>query len=55
MTDRKVYTYQEQRHGAAVFRWIEVWYNRKRRHSSLGYINPEAFEQKFQQQQTNAA
>ena len=28
----------------AVFEWIEVWYNRKRRHSSLGYLSPEAFE-----------
>lgn len=30
----------------AVFEWIEVWYNRKRRHSSLGYLSPEAFEAK---------
>ena len=30
----------------AIFEWIEVWYNRKRRHSSLGYISPEAFEAK---------
>ena len=28
----------------AVFEWIQVWYNRKRRHSSLGYLSPEAFE-----------
>jgi putative transposase len=35
----------------AVFRWIEIWYNRKRRHSALGYISPEAFER--QQQQSN--
>ena len=28
----------------AIFEWIEVWYNRKRRHSSLGYLSPEAFE-----------
>ena len=28
----------------AVFEWIWVWYNRKRRHSSLGYVSPEAFE-----------
>ena len=24
--------------------WIEVFYNRQRRHSSLGYLSPEAFE-----------
>jgi putative transposase len=29
---------------ASVFEWIECWYNRRRRHSSLGYISPEAFE-----------
>lgn len=28
----------------AVFEWIECWYNRRRRHSSLGYLSPEAFE-----------
>ena len=25
----------------AIFEWIDVWYNRKRRHSSLGYVSPE--------------
>lgn len=29
---------------AAVFAWIEVWYQRERSHSSLGYLSPEAFE-----------
>jgi putative transposase len=28
----------------AIFEWIVIWYNRKRRHSSLGYLSPEAFE-----------
>ena len=27
-----------------VFEWIEVFYNRERRHSSLGYISPSSFE-----------
>jgi transposase InsO family protein len=27
-----------------VFEWIECWYNRRRRHSSLGHLSPEAFE-----------
>ena len=35
----------------AVFEWIETWYNRKRRHSSLGYLSPEAFEKNYQQHQ----
>jgi putative transposase len=38
---------------SAIFEWIEVWYNRKRRHSTLGYMSPEAFERQHQQQ-TNA-
>ena len=28
----------------SVFHYIEIFYNRKRRHSSLGYKSPEAFE-----------
>lgn len=38
----------------AVFAWIEGWYNRKRRHSALGYVSPEQFE-KQQQQSLQAA
>jgi putative transposase len=29
---------------AAIFRYIEVFYNRTRMHSTLGYVSPEAFE-----------
>ena len=28
----------------AVFEYIEIWYNRKRKHSALGYLSPEEFE-----------
>jgi putative transposase len=28
----------------SIFLWIEGWYNRRRRHSALGYKSPEAFE-----------
>ena len=28
----------------AIFEYIEVDYNRTRRHSSLGYLSPENFE-----------
>lgn len=28
----------------AVFRYIETWYNRKRRHSTLGYVRPSQYE-----------
>jgi transposase InsO family protein len=29
---------------AAIFEWVECWYNRKRRHSALDYKSPEEFE-----------
>jgi transposase InsO family protein len=29
---------------AAIFEWIEGWYNPHRRHSSLGYLSPVEFE-----------
>ena len=30
-----------------IFAYLEVWYNRKRRHSSLGYQNPAAYEEAY--------
>ena len=29
----------------AIFEYIEAWYNRRRLHSSLGYVSPVAFEE----------
>ena len=31
--------------GTAVFDYIEAFYNRRRRHSTLGMLSPVAFEQ----------
>jgi len=31
----------------AIFAYIEVWYNRQRRHSTLGYVSPAAYEQTY--------
>jgi len=30
----------------SIFEYVEVWYNRQRRHSALGYQSPEAFEKR---------
>lgn len=32
---------------SAIFEYIEVWYNRHRRHSALGYLSPWQFEQRL--------
>jgi transposase InsO family protein len=29
---------------AAIFEWIEGWYNPRRRHTSLGMLSPAQFE-----------
>ena len=31
----------------AVFVYIETWYNRKRKHSALGYLSPEQYEKQL--------
>ena len=31
----------------AIFAYIETWYNRKRRHSTLGYLSPADYEQQL--------
>ena len=32
---------------AAVFDWIETFYNRVRRHSALGYLSPTDYEERY--------
>lgn len=32
----------------AVFAYLETWYNPKRRHSTLGYLSPAAYEEQLQ-------
>lgn len=34
----------------AIFEFIEVWYNRERRHSTLGYVSPVQYERQLTQQ-----
>ena len=40
--DRRYATREEAKQD--VFEWIEVFYNRQRRHSTLGYRSPAEFE-----------
>jgi len=39
----------------AVARYIEGWYNPRRLHSSLGYLSPNQFEQRYFLNQAQAA
>ena len=32
---------------AELFDYIEIYYNRQRRHSALGYLSPEKLEQQY--------
>ena len=41
--DRRYRTRAEARQD--IFEYIEVFYNRKRRHSSLGYLSPVSYEE----------
>lgn len=41
-----VYTSRAQAR-QSIFEYVEVWYNRQRRHSALGYQSPETFEQRY--------
>lgn len=38
-----------------IFDYIQVWYNRKRRHSALNYLTPVQVEQVMMKNKTEAA
>ena len=38
-----------------IFKYIEVFYNRKRRHASLGYVSPAVYEEMHEMKQDQAA
>jgi len=38
-----------QQASGAIFEFIEVFYNRYRRHSTLGYLSPAEYEAHFEQ------
>jgi putative transposase len=45
MSDHKFPTKEEAK--SSLFEYVEVFYNRKRRHSTLGYLAPEVYEAEF--------
>ena len=45
LLDRHTFPHRETAQ-TEVFKWIEGWYNPHRRHSSLGYISPVAYEKR---------
>jgi putative transposase len=38
-----------------IFEYIEVWYNRQRKHSSIGYKSPVAYEEQWKKSTAKAA
>ncbi|MHC4397160.1 MAG: IS3 family transposase [Planctomycetota bacterium] len=38
-----------------IFNYIELFYNRKRRHASLGNVSPVVYEEIYEMKQENAA
>ncbi|SDP43137.1 IS3 family transposase [Lentzea jiangxiensis] len=43
LLDRQSWPTKAKAH-KAIFEYIEGWYNTRRRHSSLGYLSPTAYE-----------
>ena len=43
LLDRRAWPTRARAH-QAIFEWIEGWYNTRRRHSTLDYLSPAAYE-----------
>jgi putative transposase len=50
LLDQAVWETPEQL-GAAIFEWIEAWYNPRRRHTSIGMLSPVDYEHHWRNQQ----
>ena len=51
--DKKYKTREEAKQD--IFKYIEIFYNRERRHASLDYMTPVAFEEQHQKQTKSRA
>jgi len=51
--DKKYKTREEAKN--AIFNYIEMFYNRKRRHAALGYLSPAAYEELYGNEQKQVA
>jgi len=45
LSDKKYKTREQARND--IFKYIELFYNRKRRHAALGYLSPAAYEELY--------
>lgn len=52
-TEHVYFEHYETRHQAklSIFEYVEIFYNKKRRHSTLGYLPPDMFEKQWYQKQ----
>jgi transposase InsO family protein len=51
--DKKYKTRQEAKND--IFKYIELFYNRKRRHAALGYLSPAAYEELYEKERKQVA
>lgn len=53
LSDKKYKTRDHARND--IFKYIELFYNRKRRHAGLGYLSPAAYEELYEKEQKQVA
>jgi len=53
LLDQRIWQTPEEL-GAAIFEWIEAWYNPRRGHTSIGMLSPVYYEHAWQQSRTTA-